>query len=349
MATVSERGLITLVSILFGIGLLAAGLLIGFRPAFFGSVGGAICFGISYLVKFSPRYALQSDDLDDDFMKAYLGLLLFQVALVIGTCSIWHHSLTLFYNGIEKYDSIAGIRSDTSIVGWKENRRQEIHYYCKLGSVPGEVPCNSTYRKGQEVKLLYSSVDNGKPVDLIVAKKEASRFEAILYENGASLYASLIYGLALLFSWFVRLHNQGITLLRKKLDQIQSNISKTFFRVFYFLSYITFIAFVVALFKNIYNLVPFKATNIAIVTGLFLIILLTNIGEKGFNISTNVMLDLESYKFLYWLKQVTKVIAYLSFAFVLYKSIVTNEKSVWDIIQEFFKTHLDLDLGFDTR
>jgi len=301
----------------------------------------ALCaFGTSYIMKFGGEKKF-------DIKKDY-GLLIVPLLLLLVITYCWYAAFTLMINGIEQTGRIEKIWTEyESSIGAGQNPPMEYPAYkCRVTDFDRDIECDKKDKVGDTLHFLFARQLTGgfisKPP--IVMQKPYSRLEAVLHNLGAIFFASVLYAISLFTVWFITLFNKGVVLLNNKLAAEKSKLQSFFFSLFYILSYITYIMFVVAFFKNIYNIVYQKYWNITFATLALLTILITDYGEKLFEYSTNIMLDLKSYRIVKIVKQVIKVTGYSTFAILLFSSIIHSDKSVFDLIFEFLNKHFGVNI-----
>jgi len=318
--------------------ILVSAFYIGFFQSLFAAICGLFMYFISFVLKF-----FRPENEEDE--KGFNALRYFQVAIAVGISSLCYSSIFLYYNGIEQVGHILNKRSETKVEGFKESSKVVTRYFYIIDNYPHEIELSMQWKTGDTIRYLYTpQLKEGFGDNFSIVPPGANRFHTILLNRGFAFLSVVFYGICTLFTWFISLHCQGKNLLREKMNAATKPSHKLISKTFYCLSYLTFILFVLAIFKNIYNIIPFAFLSIAATTLVLLVILLTNAAEYTFKLSLTIILDLQSYKFLSWVKQVIKVAGYLSFSWLLLKSIITDEKSVFDLIFEFLNKHFDIDI-----
>lgn len=264
----------------------------------------------------------------------------------------------LYRDGIEKRGVITKVEIG---YGVSATDVPVVEFHCRISNFPGRHPCSKFIKEGDSVYYLYSpALPNSPPV---IYKKPKPRLSILIDHGGPMFLASAIFIFSLLSVWLYTVYRTGLPQVKKKIEiekekerklELEKGIAPELvaarkrpivdiiYHLFYIVSFSIFSLFILALLKNLYINIPFRFWSVGLTSLALIIILLTNWGEKLFELSNNIMFSLRHYKLLSYLKQTIKILAYISLGKILYASLITGDKSLPDACIDFANKYFDI-------
>jgi len=331
------------------VSLLVATPSMGFQNALLGCSLGLLAFMLSYIIKFHPWKILEPED------KSLHYLIAIQIVIVVLSAWGWHSSINILLKATVHNDRVDSLTEHTIIYRTGQEINGDTYYSCHLEKYNQFVSCDEDYHKGDSVSyLLY--IPRSHDTSFLLIHHHSTAIEGLLADRGFLLYGPLWYAFLLLGTWFAQLHRKGAEILVLKVRSMRGNVHKSeeflpawAYGGFFYIGYILYALFILAVFKNIYNLVQFKVLNIALVSLVFITILLTNWGEQLFVFSTNSILEVRQYRYVVWVRRIIKACGLILFGYLLIESLTHKDKSVVDLILEFLFRFFDIDVHSATH
>lgn len=326
---------------------------ISIGAAIAGLMMGMLFFGIACMYKFLKK---------EDGTGNHYGTLIFAYtihSLCILAMAYFNYAMVYLYrDGIEKRGVITKVEIG---YGASSTDVPVVEYHCRVSNFPGRHPCSKFIKEGDSVYYLYSpALPNSPPV---IYKKSKPRLSILIDHGGATFLGTAIFIFSLLSVWLYTVYRTGLPQVKKKIEIEKEKERKLelekgtapelvaarkrpvldiIYLLFYIVSFSIFSLFILALLKNLYINIPFRFWSVGFTSLALIIILLTNWGEKLFELSNNIMFSLRHYRLLSYLKQTIKILAYISLGKILYASLITGDKSLGDACIDFGNKYFDI-------
>ncbi|MEQ1675949.1 MAG: hypothetical protein ABL876_04590 [Chitinophagaceae bacterium] len=331
----------------------AACFYISIGAAIAGLVIGMLFFGVAWSYKFEKN---------EKEVSTGSGALIY-IYIIHSLCFLaiayFNYAMVYLYrDGIENRGVITKVEVDFST---SPDRAPVLDYHCRISNFPGRHPCSKFIKEGDSVYYLYSpALPNSPPV---IYKRPKPRLSILIDHGGPMFLASAIFIFSLLSVWLYTVYRTGLPQVKKKIEIEKDKERKLelekgtaaevvaagkrpvvdiIYLLFYIVSFSIFSLFILALLKNLYINIPFRFWSVGLTSLALVIILLTNWGEKLFELSNNIMFSLRHYKLLSYLKQTIKILAYISLGKILYASLITGDKSLSDACIDFGNKYFDI-------